>query len=736
MLNNTGTKIAEQKSTGRKVTGLGRRAFLKTGAAAGGCLVIGFYLPAFASRKAKAVDSSASFSPNVWVKIGVDDSVTIVCSQVEMGQGVMTAMPMMIADELDADWSKVKLEWAGADPIYGDLDRNRIVATIGSRSTRKHWEVFRKAGATGRAMLVTAAAQTWGVPESSCSTGNSEVLHSASGRRLRYGQLVAKASTVPVPDKVSLKQPKDFHLIGYSLARVDIPQKVNGSALYGMDVKQPNMLIARVLRCPVFGGKVASFNGNAAKSVAGVHEVVEISSGVAVIADSYWAATQGSQALDVKWDEGPNAELSSEEIRKHFNDAAKKPGAVARNDGHANEIIAGATKKLEAIYEVPYLAHATMEPQNCTAYVHADGCDVWASTQSQTTAMQAAVQATGLPPEKVQVHPMFLGGGFGRRGESDYVSEAVECSKAVGRPVKVIWTREDDIKHDFYRPVTTVRFEGAIDDSGMPVAWLQRIVQPSLNYRADPKSLAAANGVDSNSVNGASTMPYAIPNIRVEYVQQEPGVPIGYWRSVGSSVNGYVVDAFLDELAAAGKKDPYELRRTLLAKSPRNLAVLELVGEKAGWGKPLPKGHHQGIGMMEAFGSFCAEIAEVSVSPDGNVRVHRVVCGVDCGWTINPDTIKAQLESGMVYALTAALKGEITIKNGRVVQSNFHDYQMLRMNEMPKTEVYIVPSSEDPGGIGEPSTPPLFSALVNAIYAATGKRIRRLPIRAEDLRTA
>ena len=714
-----------------------RRAFLKTSVAFSGGLVLGLYLPGSVSpaEAEEKADSDSGFAPNVWLKIGTDDSVGIIASAMELGQGSMTAMPMFVAEELDVDWKKVRVEWAGADPAYGNPLRNGRQETVASISVRGYWRPMREAGAQARAMLVAAAAKTWGIPESNCSTENGEVIDKTSGKRLRYGALVQKASTLPPPSKVTLRDPKNFKVLGTPVPRVDIPKKVNGSATYGIDVRVPNMLIAKVARCPVLGGSVASFNGEKAKVVPGVHQVVKISSGVAVVADSYQAATQGVAALQIKWNEGPNASLNSEDIRKSFIQSAERKGAVARNDGDVDKALQKAAKKIEAVYEMPYLAHATMEPQNCTADVRRDGCDVWVSTQAQTAAQEAAMAVTGLPASAVKIHPQFAGGGFGRRGESDFVTDAVETSKAVGRPVKVIWTREDDVQHDFYRPATYVRFWGAVNESGMPTVWQQRIVQPSILMRFDPHALDSTGGIDRRAVDGSKELPYAIPNIRIEYVRNDPGIPLGFWRSVGDSISGFIVEAFFDEVAAAAGKDPFELRRELLKNVPRQRAVLELAAEKAGWGKPLPKGHAQGISTHSSYDSFAAEVAEVSVAPDGQVRVHRVVCAVDCGWTVNPDSLKAQMEGGIVFGLTAALKGEITVKNGRVQQSHFNNYPMLRMREMPQVDVYIVPSTENPGGGGEPSTPPIASAVVNAIYAATGKRVRRLPIRPEELKT-
>jgi isoquinoline 1-oxidoreductase beta subunit len=714
-----------------------RRAFLKTSVAFSGGLVLGLYLPGSVSpaEAEEKADSDSGFAPNVWLKIGADDSVSIIASAMELGQGSMTAMPMFVAEELDVDWKKVRVEWAGADPAYGNPLRNGRQETVASISVRGYWRPMREAGAQARAMLVAAAAKTWGIPESNCSTENGEVIDKTSGKRLRYGALVQKASTLPPPSKVTLRDPKNFKVLGTPVPRVDIPKKVNGSATYGIDVRVPNMLIAKVARCPVLGGSVASFNGEKAKVVPGVHQVVKISSGVAVVADSYQAATQGVAALQIKWNEGPNASLNSEDIRTSFIQSAERKGAVARNDGDVDKALHKAAKKIEAVYEMPYLAHATMEPQNCTADVRKDGCDVWVSTQAQTAAQEAAMAVTGLPASAVKIHPQFAGGGFGRRGESDFVTDAVETSKAVGRPVKVIWTREDDVQHDFYRPATYVRFWGAVNESGMPTVWQQRIVQPSILMRFDPHALDSTGGIDKRAVDGSKELPYAIPNIRIEYVRNDPGIPLGFWRSVGDSISGFIVEAFFDEVAAAAGKDPFELRRELLKNVPRQKAVLELAADKAGWGKPLPKGHALGISTHSSYDSFAAEVAEVSVAPDGQVRVHRVVCAVDCGWTVNSDSLKAQMEGGIVFGLTAALKGEITVKNGRVQQSHFNNYPMLRMREMPQVDVYIVPSTENPGGGGEPSTPPIASAVVNAIYAATGKRVRRLPIRPEELKT-
>jgi len=710
-------------------TTLDRRTFLKVSAAVGGGFVVGGYVPGLIDAPA-TVGAAGLFEPNVWVKIGADDTVTMTLTMLEMGQGVMTSMPMLVAEELDIDWNRIKTEWAPADPKYGSPNFGGVQLTAGSNSVRGMWKVLRESGATARAMLMTAAAQTWGVAENTVSTEKGEVVHKASGRRLKYGALVDKAAALPVPKTVALKSPKEFKVLGQSLPRLDIPEKVNGKAEFGLDVKRPGMLIARVVRCPVFGGKVASVNADKAKAVAGVRNVVVISTGVAVVADNYWAASKGAQALEVKWDEGALSTLNSADISKRYAVLAEQPGKVARNDGDTTAALKGASKSFERVFEVPFLAHATMEPMNCTAEVRADRCDVWVPTQGQTASQQAAMAASGLPADKVHIFTTFLGGGFGRRGEADFVTDAVETSKAVGKPVKVVWTREDDMQHDFYRPVTYVRMWAATDAAGKPVAYQMRMVQQSLMKRIGG---LPPNGVDFISVDGAANLPYDIPNIRIEYTETDPGIPFGFWRSVGASVTGFVVEGFIDELAAAAGEDPFEFRRTRLSKHPRHKAVLELVAERSGWGKPLPQGHARGIALMECFGSIVGQVAEVSVT-DGNVKIHKMWCAVDTGWVINPDTIKAQMEGGTLYGLSAALNGEITIQNGRVVQRHFNDYKVLRMNDAPEVETHIVPSTEQPGGIGEPSTALAAGALVNAIAAATGKRIYRLPIRAEQLR--
>src|SRR6266545_1066822 len=554
-------------------------------------------------------------------------------------------------------------------------------------------------------MLIIAAAQTWDVAADTCRTENGAVIHQPSGRRLSYGALATKAAKLPVPTEVTLKEAKDFRIIGTKVARLDTPAKVNGSAVFGIDVKVPGMLIARVLRCPVFGGRVARFDAAKAKAVPGVHHVAQIDSGIAVIADGYWPAKLGVEALDVHWDEGPLAGLSSSGITAMYKPLAEQPGLVVRADGEATRTLEGAAQKLDAVYEVPYLAHAPMEPMNCTAHVRKDGCDVWVPTQGQTRTQQTAANITGLRPESIQVHTTLLGGGFGRRYEQDFVADAVQISQVIGKPVKVIWSREDDMQHDFYRPATYNRLAAGLDAQGMPIAWTHRIVGPFIMSRLWPKLVQ--DGKDLTSIEGAANVPYAIPHAQVDYIMRETGIPVGPWRSVGSSQNAFITECFLDEIAAAGGKDPYELRRQLLSKAPRHKAVLELAASQAGWGQPLPEGRFRGIAVHESFGSYVAEVAEVSVVRDGNVRVHRVVCAVDCGMVVNPNTVEAQMEGGIIYGLTAALKGAITIDQGRVQQSNFHDYQMLRMNEMPAIAVHILPSTEAPGGVGEPGVPPI-----------------------------
>jgi isoquinoline 1-oxidoreductase beta subunit len=591
-------------------------------------------------------------------------------------------------------------------------------------SIRTCWDPLRKAGASARDMLLEAAARKWGVAKSQLRTENGQVIDTATNARLSYGSLADAAGKLAAPAKVAVKDPKDFHLIGTSPQRLDTHLKVNGSAEFGLDARRPGMLYAVVARCPVFGGKVASFDAAKTKSVPGVKNVVQISRGVAVIADNTWSAMEGRRALQVQYDEGKNANLNSAGIRELFVNLAAKPGAVARNDGDVTSALANGAKKLEAVYEVPYLSHAPMEPMNCTADVRPDSCEVWVSTQIQTAAMGAAAKITGLHPDKIQIHTMYLGGGFGRRGGDDFVSEAVEISKAIGKPVKLTWSREDDMQHDLYRPASYTRFAAALDHDGWPVAWNARVVCPSFG--------GLRNGVDRTSVEGITDLEYAIPNFHVDYHPPDVDIPTTYWRSVGFSQNTFFSESFLDELAAAGGKDPLEFRRRLLAKSPRLLGVLELAAEKAGWGKPLPAGHARGIAVVNNIGSYNAQVAEVSVD-QGKLRVHHVVCAVDCGHVINPAGVEQQIQSGIVYGLSAMLKGAITIERGRVVQGNFNRYDVLRIDEMPVVEVHIVPSQAAPGGIGEASTPTIVPAVANAIYAATAKRLRKLPILPEDL---
>ncbi len=699
---------------------LGRRRLLQGGLALGGSLVIGWEVGR--ARRA-AGQGTAGFAPNAWVRIDRDGTVTILNPQSEMGQGTLTSMAMVIADELDADWARVRVEQAPVDPAYGEQ------MTAGSASIRRSLGTWRRAGAAAREMLAAAAAQTWGVPVAEVETDRGRVLHRPSGRVLGYGELAETAARLPVPQAPRLKPPERFTLIGHRVPRLDTPPKVTGRAIYGIDVTVPGLLVASVERCPVFGGRLRSFDATAAKAVPGVRHVVAISRGVAVVADGYWAARRGREALRVTWDEGPAARVSSESIGRAQAALVRRPGPVARREGDVERALRGAGRVLEATYELPFLAHATMEPPNCTAHVRADGCDVWVGTQNQTGAQREAMRITGLPRERVRVHVTLLGGGFGRRGEVDYVTDAVEVSRAVGAPVKVIWSREEDIRHDVYRPATSHRLQAALGADGRPVAWLHRIAGPGiLHQRGLP-----AGSMDRTMVEGAANLPYDVPNLQVEYAHRDDGIPVGFWRSVGASYNAFVVESFVDELAHAAGTDPVAYRRALLGRSPRHAGVLELAAQKAGWGQPLPPGRGRGVAVAFSYGSWAAEVAEVSVDGDGRVRVHRVVCAVDCGLAINPDQVAAQMEGGIVWGLTAALRGEITIRDGRVQQSNFHDYPMLRIEEMPAVEVHIVPSAEAPGGVGEPGVPPLAPAVANAVFAATGRRVRRLPIRAEAL---
>lgn len=716
-----------------EILNVSRREFVKAGAVAGGGLVLGLYLPGATGRAHADEMPDKPFVPNAFLRVGADGAVTVISNHSEMGQGITTALAMMIADELDADWNRVRVEFAGVDPVYNHTAFGPVQMTGGSTSTWSEFERYRKMGASARAMLVAAAAAEWGVEPASCTTEGGQVLHAASGREASFGALAAKAAGLEPPAEVKLKTPDQYRIIGRPTRRIDSMEKVDGSAVFGLDAKLPGMLVALVARPPVFGATVKSVKDDKTKGVKGVRQVVRIDAGVAVVADDFWSASLGRDALVVEWNEGKLAGLDSAKQREEYAALAKTPGKVAAKAGDAEAAVGGAAKKVEAVYELPYLAHAPMEPLNCVADVRADSCEVWVGTQSQTLDLAAAAKAAGLAPEQVKLHTTLLGGGFGRRAvlDSHFVIEAVQLSKAVKKPVKVIWTREDDIRGGFYRPRALHAVKGGVDASGKVVAWHHRVVCQAISAGTMFEAMMFHEGVEHPAVEGVSDMAYAVPNRQVEWHQGPLGVPVLWWRSVGHSHTAFAVESFLDELAHAAGRDPLEVRLDLLENAPRHRRVLELAAKKAGWGwgSAPPAGRARGLAVHASFGSFVAQVAEVSVSGKGEIRVHRVVCAIDCGPVVNPETVRAQMESGIVYGLSAALHGEITFEKGRVKQSNFHDYPALRMNEMPEVEVHIVDSSESMGGVGEPGLPPIAPAVANAIFAATGKRLRSLPFR-------
>ncbi|MFB6451208.1 xanthine dehydrogenase family protein molybdopterin-binding subunit [Bradyrhizobium tunisiense] len=704
-------------------TNLSRRRFLISSAAAGGGLVLSLTLPLGRSEAA----ASAEFAPNAFIRIGRDGQVVLTMPYVEMGQGTYTSIPMLIAEELEVNLNQVRLEHAPpneklyANPMLG------VQATGNSNAMRGGWKPLREAGATARLMLVAAAARRWGVDPKSCHAQAGMVIHEATGRRLTYGELAADAAQMRVPETATLKRPEDFKLIGTPARRLDAPGKVNGTAQYGIDARPPGLKIATLAQSPVFGGRLKGLDDTAARAIKGVRQIVRLDDAVAVVADHMGAAKKGLEALKIEWEDGPQAGLSTAQIARELEQATLGSGTVAQNVGDADKVLAKAITKVEAMYQVPFLAHATMEPMNCTVHVRQDECEIWIGSQAVARVQAMAAKAAGLPPEKVIVHNHLIGGGFGRRLEADGAVRAVEIAKHVDGPVKVIWTREEDIQHGMYRPYWFDRIAAGLDTQGKPVAWKNRFAGPSVIARWLPP--AFKDGLDPDSTEGAIDLVYELPNFHVEFVRMEPpGIPTAFWRSVGPSHNVFVTESFVDELASAAKQDAVAYRRMLLDHNPRARAVLDLAAEKSGWGQPLPKGSGRGVALQFVFGSYMAQVAEVEVSREGNVRVRRVVCAMDCGTVVNPDTVQAQLQSGVIFGATAALYGEITLKNGRVEQSNFDTYQMLRMNQAPVIDVHIVKSMEPPGGMGETGTSLIVPAIANAVFAATGKRLRKMPV--------
>jgi isoquinoline 1-oxidoreductase subunit beta len=735
---------------------LERRTFLKTTAAGGAVLLIGFHLPARGSDPAQEQEKPPINPLNAWVRITPDNRVTLILAKSEMGQGIMTALPMILAEELCLDWKQVTIEQAATNPKIYDH------GTGGSGSVSDSWLPLRQAGAAAREMLIAAAAKKWEVGTDTCKARNGYVVHGHPERSNKYGELVADAALLPIPNfkEVSLKNSRDFTILGHDTHRVDAASKATGAAKFGIDARPAGMLYAVIARCPVFYGKVASFDATKAKAVPGVRDVFQIevsgrgastTGGVAVIADNSWAAMQGRKALEVRWDEGAAASESSEELRKQFIANAAKPGGVIRNEGDADTALAAASKKVEAIYELPFAAHVCMEPMNCTVHIQPDGAEAWVPTQAPQWAQAVIAEAAKLPPEKVIVHTTLMGGGFGRRYQADFVMEAAEVAKTVGKPVMVVWTREDDMQHDFYRPASYHKCQGVVDAAGNLAAWKHFQTSTSIAAKWSPKG-EEDNG--KGEFGTGATVPYSSPSVRIEYTLAHSSVPRAWWRSVEHSSSGFVVESFVDELAAAAGQDPLEFRLKLIGESrklpqfgegpdaapldtARLKGVLQLASEKAGWGKPLSQSEGRGIAAFFSFDTYTATVAEVSFR-SRDLKIKRLVCAVDCGRVVNPNGVRAQVESAAIYALTATLKDAITVDRGRIVQSNFNDYHMMRMNEAPPIEVHLVASEEKPTGIGEPTVPVIAPALCNAIFSASrssGKplRIRRLPIRPEDL---
>lgn len=709
---------------------LSRRSFIKSTALVAGGLVVAFSIPQ-AKRfmgVANAAEAMPLPAPNAFLRIGADDSITVMLAHSEMGQGVWTTLPMLIADELDADWSKVKVEHAPAAPAYIHTAYG-IQITGGSSTTWSEFDRYRQAGALTRALLMQAAAKQWNVPVTELRTENGAVIHGT--QQLRYGQLVEAASQLETPTSVTLKKPEQWKFIGKATKRLDSAEKINGTAKFGQDVQFDGLKVAMVARAPVFGTSLKSVDDSEALKVSGVIKVVKVPTGVAVIAEHYWAAKQGREALKLEWDVAGHDKPDSAALLKQYQALAQQPGLQAANAGDVAAASKQAKQAVTAEYVLPYLSHAPMEPLNCAVKISDQGCDIWTGTQMQTTDQASAAKILGLKPEQVNIHTQFLGGGFGRRANprADFVSEAVQVAKAAGLPVKTVWSREDDIKGGFYRPMFVHRATVALDKQGKPLAWQHTLVGQSIIKGTPFEAFMIKEGIDATSVEGVADSPYVkgTANHQVQLHSVQSDVPVLWWRSVGHSHSGFVMESLIDELANASKQDPLAYRRQLLKDHPRHLAALNLAADKAGWGKPLPKGVFRGIAVHESFGSYVAQVAEVSVK-DGEVKVHRVVVAIDCGLAVNPDGVKAQMESSVAYALGAALSSEISFKDGQVVQSNFHDYQVLRMKDMPKVEVHIVASTEKMGGVGEPGVPPLAPAVANAIFAATGKRIRRLPI--------
>ena len=718
----------------------GRRAFLKTAGAASVALTIGFEWTA-SSRRALAGAAPAgaapaenpAFVPNAFLRVGTDGGITVIAKHVEMGQGAYTGIATLVAEELDADWERVRVESAPADAKrYANLAFGTMQGTGGSSAMANSWLQLREAGAKARAVLVAAAAKEWHVAPSELAVDKGVVLHAATHRKATFGALVPTARSLAVPGTVVLKDPRDFKLIGQRVPRVDVPAKCDGTAQFTLDAASPGMLVALLKRAPRFGATVQSFDGAAASAVPGVVKIVQVPRGVAVIANSFWAAKRGRDALMVSWDETHAEKRSSADLMDSYRRLADQPARSARKQGDAAEVLRGAARRVSASYEFPYLAHAPMEPLDAVVKLTADSCEIWAGDQFQTIDQANAAKACGLKPEQVAIHTLYAGGSFGRRANawSDFIVEAVSIAKAHGAdgtPIKLQWTREDDIGGGLYRPMYYHKLEAALDAQGELAAWKHVIVGQSI-MTGTPFAGMIKDGVDPTSVEGAANIAYKIPNISVDLSTTEVGVPVLWWRVVGSSHTTFAVEAFIDEIAHAAGQDPFEVRRKLLADEPRMKRVLELAAEKAGWhGAPLPKGKGRGIAVAEAFKTFVAQVAEVSVDDRGEVKVDRVVCAVDCGTPINPDVIAAQMEGGIGFGISAALYGAITLKDGRVEQSNFNDYRVLRMNEMPKVEVHIVPSTEAPTGVGEPGVAPVGPAVANAIFAATGRRVHIFP---------